>query len=78
MTVHTSQPAGSKDPASAASSPPALELINISKRFGAVQANKNISLSVPAGTIQDIVGENGVGKSFLMSIIYGFYEADEG
>ncbi|PPC77292.1 heme ABC transporter ATP-binding protein [Pokkaliibacter plantistimulans] len=78
MTVHTSQPAGSKDPASAASSPPALELINISKRFGAVQANKKISLSVPAGTIQGIVGENGAGKSTLMSIIYGFYEADEG
>ncbi|MFB9885356.1 ABC transporter ATP-binding protein [Balneatrix alpica] len=78
MTVLTPQAAGSSDPVSAQARPLALELRNISKRFGAVQANKDISLQVPAGTIQGIVGENGAGKSTLMSIIYGFYEADTG
>lgn len=58
--------------------PYAIELEGISKRFGAVQANKDISLQVPAGTIHGIIGENGAGKSTLMSIIYGFYEADTG
>ncbi|TPE49818.1 ABC transporter ATP-binding protein [Maribrevibacterium harenarium] len=56
----------------------AIELKGISKRFGSVQANKDINLQVPAGTVHGIIGENGAGKSTLMSIIYGFYEADTG
>jgi simple sugar transport system ATP-binding protein len=60
------------------SAPPAIDLRGISKAFGAVQANKDIDLVVPAGTIHGIVGENGAGKSTLMSILYGFYEADSG
>ena len=59
-------------------SPPAIELSNISKAFGAVQANDKVSMSVTKGTIHGIVGENGAGKSTLMSILYGFYEADSG
>ncbi len=58
--------------------PPAIELVGIDKRFGAVHANKAISLAVPRGTIHGIVGENGAGKSTLMSILYGFYRADAG
>ncbi len=58
--------------------PPAIELVGISKRFGPVQANKDIDLRVEKGTIHGIVGENGAGKSTLMSILYGFYQADEG
>lgn len=58
--------------------PYAIELRDISKRFGAVQANKDICLQVPKGTIHGIIGENGAGKSTLMSIIYGFYGADSG
>ena len=57
---------------------PAIVLRGISKRFGAVQANRDVSLTVAAGSIHGIVGENGAGKSTLMSILYGFYEADEG
>src|SRR6478736_870033 len=57
---------------------PAIELIAISKRFGPVLANKDVSLSIAAGSIHGIVGENGAGKSTLMSILYGFYEADSG
>ena len=63
---------------SAAGDAPAIALVGISKRFGAVAANKDVSLSVAAGSIHGIVGENGAGKSTLMSILYGFYEADSG
>lgn len=57
---------------------PAIELKEISKSFGPVQANKDISISVAPGTIHGIIGENGAGKSTLMSILYGFYKADKG
>ena len=56
----------------------AIELRGITKRFGAVVANREIDLAVRRGTVHGIVGENGAGKSTLMSILYGFYQADEG
>ena len=56
----------------------AIELRGITKRFGAVVANRDIDLAVRRGTVHGIVGENGAGKSTLMSILYGFYQADEG
>jgi general nucleoside transport system ATP-binding protein len=68
----------SNEPQSPAFEPPAIELRGIDKRFGAVHANKSVSLTVPRGTIHGIVGENGAGKSTLMSILYGFYHADSG
>ena len=58
--------------------PAAIELKNISKRFGPVQANRDVSLTIESGTIHGIIGENGAGKSTLMSILYGFYQADSG
>jgi len=64
--------------ATAAPLPPAIELRGISKAFGPVQANKDISILVRPGTIHGIIGENGAGKSTLMSILYGFYKADSG
>ncbi len=57
---------------------PAIELVGIDKKFGAVHANKDINLTVAKGSIHGIIGENGAGKSTLMSIIYGFYQADSG
>jgi general nucleoside transport system ATP-binding protein len=51
---------------------------HIEKRFGAVHANRDVALTVAAGTVHGIVGENGAGKSTLMSILYGFYQADSG
>ncbi|MCJ9725473.1 ATP-binding cassette domain-containing protein, partial [Agrobacterium sp. BETTINA12B] len=57
---------------------PAIELVGIDKKFGAVHANKDINLTVSKGSIHGIIGENGAGKSTLMSIIYGFYQADSG
>jgi ABC-type uncharacterized transport system ATPase subunit len=58
--------------------PPAVELRGIHKRFGEVQANRDVNLQVARGSIHGIVGENGAGKSTLMSILYGFHAADEG
>ena len=55
-----------------------LELRNISKRFGHVLANDQVSINVEPGTIHAIVGENGAGKSTAMRIAYGFYKADSG
>jgi ABC-type uncharacterized transport system ATPase subunit len=55
-----------------------IELRNISKRFGRVQANDHINIKVEPGTIHAIVGENGAGKSTAMRIAYGFYTADSG
>ena len=70
--------AGRPSPAAPDGTAPAIELRGISKAFGPVQANKDISIRVLPGTIHGIIGENGAGKSTLMSILYGFYKADAG
>ncbi|MGB8814098.1 MAG: ABC transporter ATP-binding protein [Paracoccaceae bacterium] len=75
MTVKTE---GRQATAAPALAPLAIELRGISKAFGSVQANKDISIQVARGTIHGIIGENGAGKSTLMSILYGFYKADAG
>ena len=56
----------------------AIELKGITKRFGAVVANRNVSLSVNRGEILSLLGENGSGKTTLMNIISGIYHPDEG
>ncbi|MGH7996945.1 MAG: ABC transporter ATP-binding protein [Opitutaceae bacterium] len=58
--------------------PPALELRGVDKRFGAVHANRAVSLRIARGAIHGLVGENGAGKSTLMNIVYGFHRADAG
>ena len=56
----------------------ALELKNITKTFGAVYANKNVSIDVRQGEILSILGENGSGKTTLMNMVAGIYFPDEG
>lgn len=56
----------------------ALELKNITKTFGSVVANKNVSLSVRKGEILSVLGENGSGKTTLMNMVSGIYYPDSG
>ena len=50
----------------------------LNKRYGNVQANRDVSLAVGSGEIHAIVGENGAGKSTLMRILQGIEQADSG
>jgi ABC-type uncharacterized transport system ATPase subunit len=55
-----------------------LKLSKITKRFGPVVANEDISFSLGKGEIVALLGENGAGKTTLMSILFGHYVADKG
>jgi D-xylose transport system ATP-binding protein len=57
---------------------PVLSMTGVSKRFGAVQALKDIEFSVDAGEVVALVGDNGAGKSTLVKAIAGVYTPDEG
>jgi simple sugar transport system ATP-binding protein len=59
-------------------SQPVLRLCNISKRFGDLVANSDISLELQRGEVLALLGENGAGKSTLVSILFGHYTADAG
>ena len=48
------------------------------KSFGGVRAVRDISLSVPAGTVFAIIGPNGAGKSTLLNLMSGIYQPDAG
>ncbi|MEU1086972.1 ABC transporter ATP-binding protein [Streptomyces sp. NPDC005576] len=61
-----------------ASSPPAVEIRGITKRFPGVVANHDIDITVAKGTVHALIGENGAGKSTLMKILYGMQKPDEG
>jgi simple sugar transport system ATP-binding protein/ribose transport system ATP-binding protein len=57
---------------------PYLELLDVAKHFGGVQALTDVSLSVARGTVHALVGENGAGKSTLGRIVAGALGADGG
>jgi branched-chain amino acid transport system ATP-binding protein len=55
-----------------------LSVTGVSKRFGGVVANRNVSFDVAPGELVGIIGPNGAGKSTLFEIITGFYHPDSG
>ena len=57
---------------------PAIQMQGITKSFPGVLANDHIDFSVEKGAIHGLLGENGAGKTVLMSILYGLYRPDEG
>jgi simple sugar transport system ATP-binding protein len=56
----------------------AIRLVNITKTFGEVVANRSVSMEVYRGEILSLLGENGSGKTTLMNMISGIYFPDEG
>jgi simple sugar transport system ATP-binding protein len=57
---------------------PVLQLSNISKHFGAIQAVNDVSLSIEPGEVVGLMGDNGAGKSTLVKMIAGNYRPSHG
>ena len=55
-----------------------LEVVGLSKRFGGLMANAEVSFRVEAGEILGVIGPNGAGKSTLFELITGFLKPDSG
>ncbi len=53
-------------------------LQEIGKRFPGVIANRDVNITIRAGTVHALIGENGAGKSTLMKILYGVQKPDDG
>ena len=57
---------------------PLLELEHVGKRFGSVEALRDVSLAVGAGEVLGLLGDNGAGKSTLIKVMSGVYRPDHG
>ena len=55
-----------------------IEMKHITKRFPGIIANDDVTLQIKKGEIYALLGENGAGKSTIMSVLFGMYEPDEG
>lgn len=55
-----------------------LEAKNLTKRFGGLVANQDVSIDIEKGSITAVIGPNGAGKTTFFNMITGFYEPDEG
>lgn len=58
--------------------PPQLEVVNMTKRFGAIAALDDVSMTLQPGTFHALLGENGAGKSTLVKCVMGFYTPTAG
>src|SRR5919106_2496254 len=58
--------------------PPIVETVGVSKRFGATQALRDVSIAIDPGESRALVGRNGAGKSTLVAILTGLLRPDAG
>ena len=58
--------------------PDVIRVENIAKRFGAVQALRDVNLHLRPGEVLGLIGDNGAGKSTLVKILTGFHKPDSG
>ena len=70
--------AGASVPAGAAATSTLIQISEVSKSFGGVQAVTRVSLDVPRGGVISVIGPNGAGKTSLLNMISGFYHPDTG
>jgi len=85
MTQQLDPPEGRRHAAEPSAAPPVrghrhplLEVLGLTKHFGEVKANTDVSMEVLPGQVHALVGENGAGKSTLLKMIYGVYHPDAG
>ena len=57
-------------------SPPTVEVVSMSKRFGAFQVLDDVSSTLPQGSVHALPGENGTGNSTLATCLMGHYHTD--
>lgn len=57
---------------------PVIEMRHVTKRFARVVANDDVSLAIHSGEVVALLGENGAGKSTIMKVLYGLYQATSG
>jgi ABC-type uncharacterized transport system ATPase subunit len=76
--TETLDPPESEQPTSVHAQQPLLKVLGLTKHFGEVKANTDVSLEVWPGEVHALVGENGAGKSTLLKMIYGVYHPDSG
>ena len=75
MTAQTDSPAGR---AAARPDAPAIEVADVSVRFGAVRALSDVSFTVQPGTVHAVIGPNGAGKSTMFNVLSGVYAVSSG
>ncbi|MBS1838479.1 MAG: ATP-binding cassette domain-containing protein, partial [Actinobacteria bacterium] len=65
-------------PAAEQVEPAALQLVDVTRRFGGINAVDRVSLSVDAGEILGLIGQNGAGKTTILDLVSGFQPLDGG